>query len=106
MFLETRPQRPQPKEWVETPTFRERNISSSDTSRFEKTTPILREADERLEIMSFSQRTTESQKLSDAFTIKCSKLWQNSKQRLGFAGEEDGVLRLVPVDAVRVHSDH
>src|SRR6266516_8167288 len=52
MFLEAQPRRTRLEEWVETPRFPEKNISSSDTFRFQTTTPMLREATERLEIKS------------------------------------------------------
>jgi hypothetical protein len=32
-------------------------------------------------------------------TIKCSNAWQNSKQRFGLAGEKDGALGLMGIDA-------
>ena len=46
------------------------------------------------------QSVPESQKLSDPLLIELPKLWQNSKQRFGLAGEEDSIFSLMPIYAL------
>ncbi len=100
MFLEAQPRRTRLEEWVETPRFPEKNISSSDTFRFQTTTPMLREATERLEIKSAAptcnQMSKTERRLLDRTPLARGR---NSKQRFGLACKENGILHLIPVNS-------
>src|SRR6266567_465047 len=106
MFLEAQPRRTWLEGGVETPRPPGKNISSSDTLRFQKTTPMLREAIERLEIKfaapTCNRRSKTERRRLDQMLLALAELevapwlrWQNRSHPWSHSNR-----------CVQHHSDH